>query len=70
MLKKYCYNLINKLFIFFNLYLVENNEVQGGGVMELIFLFSLIMMILAIAILNTSKVEKLEKRIKQLEEKQ
>lgn len=69
MLKKYCYNLINKLFVFFNLYLVKNNEVQGG-VMEMIFLFSLIMMILAIAILNTSKVEKLEKRLKQLEEKQ
>jgi hypothetical protein len=38
--------------------------------METIFLFSLIMMILAMALLNTSKVEKLEKRIKQLEEKQ
>lgn len=38
--------------------------------METIFLFSLMMIILAIAVLNTSKVEKLEKRIKQLEGKQ
>lgn len=43
---------------------------QGGELMETIFLFSLMMIILAIAVLNTSKVEKLEKRIKQLEGKQ
>lgn len=36
---------------------------------ETVFLFSFVFMVFAIAVFNTSKVEKLEKRIKELEKK-
>ncbi len=36
---------------------------------ETVFLFSLVVIVLAVASLNTSKIEKLEKRIKELEKR-